>query len=464
MRATRVVVAFAAAVTALSVVTAAGASPPEQTADRFSLESLPAIDSIQPRDLVIDHRGLGYLRNADGGLEPYGHSVAADRRPVSPRARGGVPGPPGQGGGDGVVTFGEWANGGQVDQSSGRILFELSDGWYVCSGTVVTDSTTGRSIVLSAAHCIYDDIAKDFALSAVFIPNQDDGGNDRTDFDCGNDPYGCWILDHGVVDVNWASRTFPDNIQWDFGYYVVSDSSSHSTTDLGSVGDGALDGTVGGMLQSFQAPAVGDEAHALGYSYDVDPEFMYCKEPLNTEGSDNYWLGRCDMAGGSSGGPWVQPMNETTGDGPVFSVNSWGYTFQSGMAGPKLHGTSAPILFDYAKVSDLTTTDRGFVVSPGSPPPTTTTTTSTTTTTMQPTTTTTIEPGSLTTDSTSQGRTWTAIVSAPDSLSGTFEGVDDQACEGDTCTAWSISKRVGSVTFTADGTNGYSGSVIVVKP
>jgi hypothetical protein len=462
LRATRVVVVIAAAVTALSVVTAAGASPPEQTADRFSPESLPAIDSVQSRDLVIDHRGLGYLRKADGGLEPYGHSVVADRRPVSPRARGGVPGPPGPGGGGDVVTFGEWANGGQVDQSAGRILFELSDGWYVCSGTVVTDSTTGRSIVLTAAHCVYDDIAKDFALSAVFIPNQDDGG-DRSDFDCGNDPYGCWILDHGVVDVNWTSRTFPDNIQWDYGYYVVSDLSSHSTTDFASVGNGALDGTVGGMLQSFLAPAVGDEAHALGYSYDVDPEFMYCKEPLNTNGSNNYWLGRCNMAGGSSGGPWVQPMNEATGDGPVFSVNSWGYTFQSGMAGPKLHGTSAPTLFDYAKVSDLTTTDRGYVVSPGSAPPTTTITTSTTTTTMEPTTTTTIEPGSLATDSTSQGRTWTAIVNGPDPLSGTFD-FPNGACTGGACAVSSIPKSVGSVTFTADGPNGYLGSVIVDKP
>ena len=30
-----------------------------------------------PRDLVIDERGLGYLRKPDGSLQPYGHSVAA---------------------------------------------------------------------------------------------------------------------------------------------------------------------------------------------------------------------------------------------------------------------------------------------------------------------------------------------------------------------------------------------------
>src|SRR5437870_2952573 len=30
-----------------------------------------------PRDLVIDERGLGYLRGRNGGLEPYGHSISA---------------------------------------------------------------------------------------------------------------------------------------------------------------------------------------------------------------------------------------------------------------------------------------------------------------------------------------------------------------------------------------------------
>jgi hypothetical protein len=30
-----------------------------------------------PRDLVIDPRGYGYMKRADGSLEPYGHSVAA---------------------------------------------------------------------------------------------------------------------------------------------------------------------------------------------------------------------------------------------------------------------------------------------------------------------------------------------------------------------------------------------------
>jgi hypothetical protein len=42
-------------------------------------------------------------------------------------------------------------------------------------------------------------------------------------------------------------------------------------------------------------------------------------------------------------------MNESTGSGTVISVNSWGYTNQPGMAGPKLNGTSASCVFDVAK-------------------------------------------------------------------------------------------------------------------
>ena len=48
-----------------------------------------------PRDLVIDSRGLGYLRRADGSLVPHGHQISALQQPV-PRAK-----PPGTGGGGG---------------------------------------------------------------------------------------------------------------------------------------------------------------------------------------------------------------------------------------------------------------------------------------------------------------------------------------------------------------------------
>ena len=52
----------------------------------------------------------------------------------------------------------------------GRILFTMGSSDYICSGTVVADGVSGRSIVLTAAHCVYDDSNKAFATNGWGIP------------------------------------------------------------------------------------------------------------------------------------------------------------------------------------------------------------------------------------------------------------------------------------------------------
>ena len=162
----------------------------------------------------------------------------------------------------------------------------------------------------------------------------------------------------GVVDVNWTTGTFPNNKAWDYAYYVVSDTGAHS----GTTAPAALDAAVPELPIDFNAPDVDDGTagndtpdftHALGYSYSDDPNFMYCAEDMTTEGSANWWLPSCGLSGGSSGGPWVQPLSG--GTGPIISVNSWGYTTSPGMAGPKLSGTSASCIFARAKTGTVTT-------------------------------------------------------------------------------------------------------------
>jgi len=233
---------------------------------------------------------------------------------------------------------------------------------YVCSGTVVNDGLNGRSIIVTAAHCVYDDANKAFARNVMFIPDQDGTVGTGTDLNCSNDPYGCWTPTFGVVDTNWTTRTFPDNIPWDYAYYVVSDTGAHTAGLLTGVGE-VLDAAVTELPVVFVDPAVddgvpgrasSDYTRALGYSYSDDPNFMYCAEDMTTEGSANWWLPSCGLSGGSSGGPWVQKMG-SSGSGDIISVNSWGYTDQPGMAGPKLSGTSASCLFTtVAKVQPLT--------------------------------------------------------------------------------------------------------------
>jgi hypothetical protein len=273
----------------------------------------------------------------------------------------------GGGGGGDVVTNSEWNGGGLVQTSVGRIYFQMPTDrrlrrWagYVCSGTVATDGDNDRSVIITAAHCVYDDAYKAFARNVLFIPDQDSTVGSGTDTNCSNDPYGCWTPAFGVVDTNWTTRTFPDNIPWDYAYYVVADSGAN-LSGFAEAND-SLETAVGSMPISFDTPASdggsnqtsdADYTHGIGYSYSDDPNLMYCAESMTTEGADNWWLPSCGLSGGSSGGPWIQPLDSQTGAGPIISVNSWGYNGSPGMAGPRLDVTSAQCLFDDAKTGSL---------------------------------------------------------------------------------------------------------------
>jgi hypothetical protein len=270
----------------------------------------------------------------------------------------------GGGSGDGVVTNAAWTDA-KLSRAVGRIYFEMPANpkhtrWsgYVCSGTAVQDATTNTvSIILTAAHCVYDDVYKAFARNVLFIPDQAGTTATGTDRNCANDPIGCWAPSHGVVDADWSTRTWPDNIPWDYAYYVVPTSGRY-TPGLTTVNASLELALVTPPSIQFTAPATGTVTHALGYSYSEDPKLMYCAESLATTGAANWWLSQCGLSGGASGGPWIQPM--TGGTGPIVSVNSWGYRDSPGMAGPKLSGTSASCLFTAAQTN--TTSQTGGLI------------------------------------------------------------------------------------------------------
>jgi hypothetical protein len=279
----------------------------------------------------------------------------------------------GGGGGDGTVANSEWTGGGAVQKAAGRIYFEMPANskltrWngYVCSGTVATDGVSGRSVIITAAHCVYDDVYKVFARNVMFIPNQAGTTSAGTDLNCSNDPMGCWKPTFGVVDREWTDKVFPANIPWHYAFYVVNDSGAHEGNGTNPV----LDSAAGSLaVQTGTAPDTDVLTHALGYSYSDDPNFMYCAEGLGTESDyDDWWLSQCGLSGGSSGGPWIQPMNAATGSGPIVSVNSWGYTNQPGMGGPNLTGANgAGCVFAEAKSPNQTfsganLTNRGIAV------------------------------------------------------------------------------------------------------
>lgn len=102
------------------------------------------------------------------------------------------------------VSSDDWTFGNTINSAAGRLILGYGNSVFVCSATVIDDwGVEGRSLVATAAHCVYDEDTNQFADFYVFIPEQDDGGSDGTDFDCSNDPFGCWIMQNAVIVSFW---------------------------------------------------------------------------------------------------------------------------------------------------------------------------------------------------------------------------------------------------------------------
>ncbi len=348
---------------AVFAVPAAGIAQAPQASDRAqevarvkAFWTSSRIAAAQPRDLVVDHRGMAYLKGRGGRLTPYGHSNPASPEPRAPGGNGGNGGggkPGGGGGGTGLedVKNAEWTNGGTVQTAAGRIFFVMDGLGYVCSGTLIDDGETAsdRSIVLTAAHCVYDDVNKAFAESAIFIPNQAGTTGSGTDADCANDPEGCWVADFGVVSSDWTATVFPNNIPSDYAYYALGTNSDpvYFSNDGRAL---AADSVIAPMAVSFGGAQLSLYTRALGYSYNDDPNFMYCAEPVTGSSYDGLLLPNCGMTGGSSGGPWSQSQAVDLGTGPLISVNSYGPARgKPYMGGPRLDNNDAQCLFERAR-------------------------------------------------------------------------------------------------------------------
>jgi hypothetical protein len=275
-----------------------------------------------------------------------------------------------------LVTDKNWPYGGNIQFATGKILFEFrGQGDFVCSGTLVMDGnnglspnkSNGRSIIQTAAHCVYNDVLKEFATKAMFIPDQVSTKGEVSNTDCNDDKLGCWKLSFGVVASGWAEATFPDNVAYDYAYYVVHDNpATHSGGYLRGL-TGILDHDIDAVKLDFDYRSQ-DFTFALGYSSEHDPNFRYCSMDQSTiygvSWYENLWLDRCGLGGGASGGGWIYGMDDN-GVGTLYSVNSWGFDDKTGMAGPSLntrHGSHAECLFQKALTADDPGREGGYVV------------------------------------------------------------------------------------------------------
>lgn len=265
---------------------------------------------------------------------PRDFEFAPDRGFIS-NARPDNPGKPGGNGGGKArdVTGASWSGGGLIGEASGKVYFEMNGAAYVCSGAVVTDARTDVSLVLTAAHCVYDETNGAFATRWLFIPNFDAAPT----FSCDQTQHGCWTASALVVHSGYANAGGFNSqaTQHDFAFAVVGAGGKSDESKQ-------LDTTVGSLPISFTSLPNQTRVYAFGYpavgKYD-GKDLAYCAGPLFFDPYNSgltYGL-KCDMTGGSSGGPWLSGFSETSGSGVLSSVNSYRYSSIAAMHGPKFN-------------------------------------------------------------------------------------------------------------------------------
>lgn len=250
----------------------------------------------------------------------------------------GTPGGGGGGGGGESTTGASWTAEGAIQSRTGKVYFNMGGSYYICSGTATSDSRSGYSLVLTAAHCALDESTGEFATEWMFIPDFDA----QPDYDCPDTLHGCWTADALVVHQGYATAG-GFNTQatlHDFAFAVVGP-GGHDGTQL----DEAV-GTFALAVPGFTQP--GQTSYAFGYPAAQKykgSDLVYCagsifEDPYN---DGKTWGLPCDMTGGSSGGPWLSNFDASNQTGGLSSLNSYGYSGVKAMHGPKFNSDTQDV-------------------------------------------------------------------------------------------------------------------------
>jgi hypothetical protein len=277
---------------------------------------------------------------------------------ITPYARPG-------GGSGGAVTGASWTGNGAVELRVGRILFSSGGSNWICSGSVVSDTSGTTSVVLTAGHCVFDG-ADGWSYNFLFMPGFDDDPN----YTCSERALGCWTATRLAANSDFVPSGFGPAaaLRVDYGFALVG---------TGSKG-GQLDTAVGGgynLKTSAINPQVAPSDTQWAFGYPAEGRYkgrdlIYCKgSTVNDPNGVGTWGMACNMNGGSSGGGWLwNTTNPADGSGQLSSVNSYGYTGLTYMFGPRFTAETTTVMGSV--VSGNAVSGQSVVCNTGVNPPT----------------------------------------------------------------------------------------------
>lgn len=231
------------------------------------------------------------------------------------------------------ITGSSWTKGGKPLLATGKVFFTMSAKNYVCSGSIVNESASDRSIVLTAGHCVFDNATGNFATRFIYIPAFDT--TPVTDCNVSRCLEATSLVAHNGFTSEGSFTT--KATQYDWGFASIPESG------------------INGFSLNTTTFTNSSTSYAFGYPAGRPyggKDLVYCAGPISPDANNGglTWGLGCNMTGGSSGGPWLAAFNTTTFDGSASSLNSYGYgTNSTKMYGPKFN-TSTLSTFEAAKI------------------------------------------------------------------------------------------------------------------
>ena len=118
-------------------------------------------------------------------------------------------------------------------------------------------------------------LSGNFGHNVIFIPNRDaiqtELSGDEVFRQCEEDVCGCWTASAGVVHDLWRDLLWPDNLPYDYGFWIVDDVEAHDGTKCATTD--ALDGAVDAMEFDVGVNLTKVFVNGFGYSLEYNPDF-----------------------------------------------------------------------------------------------------------------------------------------------------------------------------------------------
>ncbi len=256
------------------------------------------LDSAQPIELVVDAKtGVGKIQV----------------NPAAGKAGGSTSSP-------GVVKTTDWPQGSPIAQTAvGKVFFSVGRNNFVCSGSLVSEQDYNRAIVLTAGHCVWDEVNGAFVSNFAFFPNYESGTKTG------------WVASALV-----ARKEFTDQVKFnntalanDFAFAVLLPGGGNPTTLPDINFQGVVNNSYALDVNGFSS---GYTSYAFGYPAQKPFNGLtlkYAGAPIFIDSNTNTtWGMSSSMTGGASGGPWLSDGTSLVVNavsGKLSSLNSYKY-------------------------------------------------------------------------------------------------------------------------------------------